>query len=155
MTDPPPEATIVRRARPAERHVLEALQWRASLDNAGDRAALLAHPDAIVLPPQQIADGQVLVAEAHGVVIGFGAILTRDDGETELDGLFVEPAHMGRGIGRRLVDACTDLARAGGSRYLHVIGNPHAAAFYERCGFERIGITETRFGPGLTLRKPL
>lgn len=145
----------LRLARPDERAALEALQWRASLTNEGDRAALLAHPDAIVLPDEQIAAGQVVVAEAHGTILGFAAILPRADTQTELDGLFVEPEAMGCGIGRRLVEACAELARSRGSRCLHVIANPHAAAFYERCGFEPVGTAETRFGPAMTLKKRL
>jgi hypothetical protein len=38
---------VIRSARPGERASLEALQWRASLANAGDREPLLADPDAI------------------------------------------------------------------------------------------------------------
>src|SRR5438046_9814487 len=48
---------VIRPALHAERSCLEALQWRASLANSGDRDALLANPDAISLPVEQIADG--------------------------------------------------------------------------------------------------
>jgi hypothetical protein len=54
---------VIRPALP-ERSSLEALQWRASLANSGDRDALLANPDAIALPIEQIADGHVLVPSA-------------------------------------------------------------------------------------------
>jgi hypothetical protein len=47
------------RCAAGERQALEALQWRAPLHNPGDRAALLAHPDAIELPQSQIDDGLV------------------------------------------------------------------------------------------------
>jgi hypothetical protein len=39
---------VIRTALIGEKQQLEALQWRASLNNPGDRAALLANPDAIV-----------------------------------------------------------------------------------------------------------
>ena len=48
---------VIRLATGAERDVLEALQWRASLANEGDREAMLANPDAISLPTSQIAAG--------------------------------------------------------------------------------------------------
>ena len=41
---------VIRPALIGERAALEALQWRASLANPGDRDHLLANPDAIVLP---------------------------------------------------------------------------------------------------------
>jgi GNAT superfamily N-acetyltransferase len=143
----------IRLAVPSEQRELEALQWRASLSNAGDREALIANPDAIELPIEEIEKGRVLVAEWNGVVAGFAAVLPRMDGETELDALFVEPTIRRRGIGRLLVEHCADVARSQGSAALHVIGNPHAQSFYLACDFEMTGMTETRFGPGLLLRK--
>ena len=89
---------FIRCAVISEQRELEALQLRASLTNAGDRDALLDHPDAIELPIDQIARRQ-------------------------------------------------------GSAALCVIGNPHAYDFYSACGFKMVGTTETRFGPGLLMRK--
>jgi GNAT superfamily N-acetyltransferase len=146
---------IIRPAIPAERRTLEALQWRASLGNEGDRDALLRHPDAIDLPLEQIAAGGVFVLEEDGAVVGFSAILARDDGDTEIDGLFVEPSVQRRGIGRKLIDHCAERARSMGSRALHVVGNIHAKPFYLACGFTVVSTFETRFGPALLMRKAL
>ncbi len=145
----------VRVAFPEEREALEALQWRASLANPGDREALLAHPEVIELPADQIEKGQVLIAERGGVVLGFAALLDRDDGDIELDGLFVEPEHWRQGIGRALVEHCAAVARSAGAASLHVIGNHHAEGFYHRCGFETVGDHETRFGPALEMTRRL
>jgi GNAT superfamily N-acetyltransferase len=144
---------IVRPAIVAEQERLEALQWRASLNNPGDREALLAHPDAIALPAAQIAAGGVFVAEVGGTVMGFAAILPRADGEAELDALFVEPAAWRRGVGRALVEHCAAAAREGGATWMYVVGNPHAEGFYTACGFAVIGATGTRFGRGLVMRR--
>ena len=135
--------------------MLESLQWRASLNNPGDRDALLANPDAIALPIEQIANGYVFVAESDGVVAGFAAVVPRPDGGAELDALFVEPHLWKRGIGRRLVDHIADVARERAARFLHVIGNPHAEGFYVSCGFHVTGTIDTRFGVGLAMRRPL
>ena len=102
---------LIRPARYDERSFLEALQWRASLANSGDRDSLLANPDAIAVPAEQITDGHVLVAQSDGVIVGFAAVLPRPDGNAELDALFVEPTLWKRGVGRLLVDSCADLAR--------------------------------------------
>jgi GNAT superfamily N-acetyltransferase len=79
----------------------------------------------------------------------------RDDGGAELDALFVEPQEWKRGIGRALIDHCTGIARTRGASFLHVIGNPHAEGFYLACGFERLGLAQTRFGVGLSMRRGL
>jgi hypothetical protein len=63
----------IRLARRDEQTMLESLQRRASLSNRGDRDALLAHPDAIELPVEQITSGCVFVAEHDGVVAGCAA----------------------------------------------------------------------------------
>jgi N-acetylglutamate synthase-like GNAT family acetyltransferase len=144
---------VIRRALISEQRKLEALQMRASLTNAGDRDALLAHPDAIELPLEQIAAGSVFVAERNGAIAGFAAILSRADGDTELDALFVEPTMRRCGIGQSLVEHCSEAARLHGSAFLHVIGNPHARDFYVACGFGLTGTAETRFGPGLLMRR--
>jgi GNAT superfamily N-acetyltransferase len=146
---------VIRAALPAERSSLEALQRRASLANRGDRDALLANPDAIALPIEQIEQSCVFVAELDGVVVGFAAVLPRTDGGAELDALFVEPHFWKRGIGRRLVDHMAEVARVRAASFLHVIGNPHAEGFYISCGFRVTGTVDTRFGVGLTMRRPL
>src|SRR5262245_41209762 len=145
----------IRLARPDDQRMLEALQWRASLANPGDRDALLGNPDAIALPAEQIASGGVFVAERDGVVAGFAAVVPRSDGGAELDALFVEPHLWKLGIGRCLVDHVADVARVGAAGFLHVIGNPHAEGFYLSCGFTVTGTVETRFGIGLAMRRRL
>lgn len=145
----------IRTALVKEVAILEALQWRASLNNDGDREFLLAHPDAIVLPIEQIETGQVFVAEQNGAVAGFAVAIPRTDGQFELDGLFVEPSIWKSGVGRALVKKCADYAQSQGATALHVIGNPHAKGFYVACDFEPIGVEQTRFGSGILMRKSL
>jgi len=143
---------VIRSAVVPEQKELEDLQMRASLTNAGDRDALLAHPDAIELPLTQIAAGSVFVAEWNGAIVGFAAEEPREDGESELDALFVDPNMRRRGIARALIEHCAEVARGRKSAALCVVGNPHAKDFYTACGFRLIGTTETRFGTGLLMR---
>ena len=149
------DSVRIRLAISSEQKTLEALQRRASLTNAGDRDAILAHPDAVELPMEQIEAGLVFVAEWNGVVAGFAAVLPRPDGATELEGLFVEPEIRRHGIGRLLVEHCANVALKQGSTAIHVVGNPHAEIFYQECGFELVGTADTRFGSGLLLCKRL
>ena len=143
----PIELLSFRLAEPDERDELEELKRRASLALPDYREQLLSHPDAIHLPPAQVANGQVLVAELDGRVAGFAAVVGG-----ELDGLFVEPDLWRRGIGAALVDAATHQARRKGLA-LTVIANPTARDFYESCGFSLEGETQTRFGPALRMSR--
>ena len=135
--------------------MLEQLQRSASLANPGDRDALLANPDAIELPEEQLERGQVLLAEIDGVVRGFGAIVPRGDGGVELDALFVDPAHWRQGIGRALVERLMERARTSGAGSMHVVGNPHALRFYLAAGLAVVGEEQTRFGPAPRLQRSL
>lgn len=81
--------------------------------------------------------------------------MRREDGDAELDELFVEPHLWKRGIGRHLVDSIAEVARVRQAGFLHVIGNPHAEGFYFSCGFHVTGTVDTRFGTGLSVRRPL
>lgn len=143
----PADLISLRRARPEEHGELEELQRRASLELLEYRDQLLANPDAVHLPPAQIANGQVIVAELGGEIAGFAAVVGG-----ELDGLFVEPDLWGGGIGRALIDAAVHDARQRGLS-LTVIANPRAKGFYESCGFSVEGEEQTRFGRALKMSK--
>jgi N-acetylglutamate synthase-like GNAT family acetyltransferase len=145
----------IRTAVAEDQKALEALQRRASLNNPGDREALLANPDAIELPLDQIEGGNVFVAEMVGSIQGFAAILPRPDGNSELDALFVEPSLWRQGVGRRLVEYCCSAAKSAGSTELHVVGNLEAKRFYEASGFMSLGTKQMRFGVSLLMKRAL
>lgn len=137
----------IRLARPEERGKLEDLQRRASLANEENREVLLAFPEAIDLPAEQVERGEVIVAELGGRVAGFAALVAG-----ELDGLFVEPGLWGQGVGRALVEAAVHEARRQGMS-VSVVANPAARLFYEKCGFTVEGEASTRFGPALRMSR--
>jgi GNAT superfamily N-acetyltransferase len=131
--------------------VLEDLQRRASLQPGPYREQLLAHPDAIALPPEQIERGQIFVAEIEGRIAGF-AVVIETEGGAELDGLFVEPDLWRQGIGAALVAEAIHEARRRGLS-LTVVASPEAKKFYVKCGFTVEGAAETRFGPALRMSR--
>ena len=132
------DTIYLRLARPEEHEELEELQRRASLELPEYRDELLADPDAVHLPPAQLANGQVIVAELAGEIAGFAAVVGG-----ELDGLFVEPDLWGGSIGRTLVEAAVHEARRRGLS-LTVVANTRARGFYESCGFSVEGEQQTR-----------
>ena len=146
---------LIRGAVASEQKNLEELERRAGLANPGDREAILAHPEIIEVPLEQIESGDVFVIEAAGVIAGFAAVKARPDGEIELDGLFVDPEMQRRGFGRLLVEHCCRIAQDRGATAMYVIGNPHALEFYLACGFESIGTAQTRFRPAPLMRRGL
>lgn len=83
----------------------------------------------------------VWVAEEDGKVCGF--TLAHDTGETfELRGLFVDEAHQGQGIGKRLFIISCNAARKNQTITLDVLAaNEHAIGMYKRAGFHTIAET--------------
>jgi steroid delta-isomerase-like uncharacterized protein len=142
---------LVRTAAAGDLAALRAVFRRASLDNAGDREVLLAHPEVLVWSGEAIAGGRVRVAVEDGALVGFATTVPVAGG-LELEDLFVEPDRMRRGLGRRLVEDVLEIARADGVEHVWVTANPHAMAFYTAVGFVPDGTAPTRFGPAPRLR---
>jgi len=138
----------IRHAVRDERALLEALQLRASLVWEDTRDALLAHPDAILLPEEWIDAGRVRVATVAGRLVGFSVVLPKAERVAELDGLFVEPDRMRAGVGRKLLQ---DAVAAGAYDRIDVIANLNALGFYRKVGFVEIGPVATRFGPAVQM----
>ena len=93
----------IRTAEPGDVVALRDLYWRSSLSNDGDRASLLAHPDALDFDELSVLEGRTRVAIDGERVVGFATI--RVHGVlAELEDLFVDPEWMRRGLGRRLVN---------------------------------------------------
>jgi GNAT superfamily N-acetyltransferase len=137
----------LRPARPDEHQALESLMRRSSLALEAYRADLEANPEAIQVPAEQIANGDVIVADCGDGIAGFAAVVGG-----ELDGLFVEPGLWRRGIGRALVNEAAHMARRRGLS-LTVIAGPEGRPFYEKCGFSLEGPAETRFGPAFMMSR--
>jgi GNAT superfamily N-acetyltransferase len=146
---------VIRDARVEEQWSLIELQRRASMHWDAYREQLAAHPDAIELPIDQITDGLVRVAERDADIVGFAVLFQPVEGACELDGLFVEPAHMGAGVGRALVQDAVRIARDRGATRIDVVANLEAVGFYQRVGVTGTAEVPTRFGPARRMHLPV
>jgi GNAT superfamily N-acetyltransferase len=150
-----PHPVIIRDAAPFEAGALEDLQRRASDVWEQFRERLAAHPDAIELPAAFIENGWVrLATSGDGTLLGFSVVIPSSSGAHELDGLFVEPWAMGRGVGRALVEDAATSASAVGAEALEVTAGP-AQGFYQKVGFVVSGVVQTRFAPAVRMRREL
>ncbi|MCR8546591.1 GNAT family N-acetyltransferase [Salipiger sp. P9] len=73
-----------------------------------------------------------LMAERNGVPVGFMTLVAPD----HIDLAFVRPSAAGEGIGARLLEALTAIARASGAKQLTSDVSKAARPFFERHGFE-------------------
>jgi len=85
------------------------------------------------------ADVQAFTLVDAGALVGYGE-LWLDEDEVELARLIVAPARRGQGVGRRLVEALTDVARQHADLiFLRVHpDNATATRVYRAAGFEPV-----------------
>jgi ribosomal protein S18 acetylase RimI-like enzyme len=147
---PPGVAVQVREARPSDRRAVRAVLLAACREYAAALPPAVFGPylaDILDLDAREDV-GRLLVAERAGRVVG--AVTWYGDAAAEglgwppgwagLRALGVDPAARGHGVGRALIEACRQRARAAGAPVLclHTAGFMTAAvALYESLGFRR------------------
>jgi GNAT superfamily N-acetyltransferase len=127
-TDVPRLGAIARAAKAHWGYAAELLElWR----------------DDLTVTAAHVAGGALVCAVEGDEVVGFYG-LSRDGATFELDHLWVDPAHMGRGSGARLFRHAVARARAQGGTLLRIASDPHAAGFYLRQGAVLVGEEPSR-----------
>jgi GNAT superfamily N-acetyltransferase len=147
-----PRATVrLRGALPGEAALLSALALRSKAHWGYAPEFIDACRDELTYAAEDIARGGFVVAEVDGGIVGFYALEPSAPAEVELDALFVDPAAIGRGIGRALIeDAKTRAVRIGAQR-MTIQGDPHAARFYVAAGALACGSRPSGSIPGRAL----
>lgn len=136
---PPQRRPTIRRAEPDEATTLSDLALRSKGVWGYSAEFLEACRDELAVAPAEIERGRVWVATSDDTLLGFYSVEDLPDGGLELGHLFVEPAELGRGIGRSLVEHAVSVAAGLGAERLVIQGDPYATDFYLRCGARRIG----------------
>jgi len=96
--------------------------------------------DDLTISPDFVVANQVYVAESEGDLLGFYALIIRDD-KAELDHMWVAPAHIGTGVGKELfIHAMQNAARRDISE-VEISSDPNAEGFYRKMGAHRSGET--------------
>lgn len=83
--------------------------------------------------------GEYTTVYADGNLAGYYHFFINEDGEPELDDLYILPEYQSRGIGSEIIKKCISLADAPITFYVFK-RNQRAISLYRRLGFE---VTET------------
>ncbi len=138
----------LRPARPDEADALSALAFRAKGHWGYGEAFMEAARPELTFTADLLAARRVTVAEWDGSLVGFSIV---DIGAGELSDLWVEPDHIGMGIGRTLWEDAVAALRAAETRAVRVVADPNAESFYLAMGARRVGEVPSDAFPGRTL----
>lgn len=140
----------IRTAKPSEAEALSALTARSKSywpypKEYLDKSILL-----LKILENDIKDWPVFVAELNSQIVGFFALKTIKD-ENRIDHLWIEPVHIGKGIGRILFQVAKVEAQKLGWKYLRIVSEPRAEEFYLKMGARNIGLVQSRVKPDFFL----
>jgi ribosomal protein S18 acetylase RimI-like enzyme len=146
----------VRRARPEDAAAIAAVHvrtWQAAYEHVfgAERLAAIDPSRREQQARRSVEDAaaDVFVAvDDDGAVVGFVSTTAAQEGERELQAIYVLPEAWGTAAGRGLMDAAVQAmaARGADAAVLWVLeDNPRARRFYEREGWEYAGPGEAEF----------
>ncbi len=93
----------------------------------------------LTITREYVASRPVFVIEEQGRVVGFYSLERQANNDVELMHLFVEPAAIGGGYGKRLWRHAVETARQLGFQEMVIGSDPSAEAFYKAMGARRVG----------------
>jgi N-acetylglutamate synthase-like GNAT family acetyltransferase len=130
----------IRRARPEESAMLTELTVRSKAHwGYEDSFMERSRADLEFRASKFLPDFHVYILEADGEPLGYCSLIPVDSNTVELNDLFIEPRHIGKGYGKELWNYAVNLARTLGFSRLVLTADPNAEPFYARQGALRIG----------------
>ena len=112
---------------------LRAIAFEAKMHWGYDRALVEEWARAGDFEAASLGKRLLYVGEVDGEPVGWAALIPREE-VGWLEDLWVEPAWIGRGLGRALFEHVAAEARRRGARRLEWEAEPNAQGFYEHMG---------------------
>ena len=139
---------LIRRALPRDAALLTDLAARSEAHWGCDSAFMKMFRESYRITEAFIARNPAFVAEKDGAPVGFYAL----EG-TSLEYFYLEPAWIGKGLGRILWNHLAEQCRQQQLRAIQMVCSPEPKAFYLKMGAEEIGEADSRVTPGRKVSK--
>ena len=136
----------LRDARHDELPALSELCLRSKAVWGYDDAFMIACRTELTLRPDELQSTHIQVAIRASTVVGLAQLKVTGT-EADLLKLFVEPALLGSGVGRLLLEWATARAGCLGAVRMIIEADPGAAAFYEHMGARQVGLAASQSIP--------
>ncbi|HWN08880.1 MAG TPA: GNAT family N-acetyltransferase [Pyrinomonadaceae bacterium] len=131
---------IIRRASPEDSSTLTQIAHDAKKHWGYPDHWIQHWRDDLTISADFIGSNPVYVAEHEGTLVGFYALVVRQD-KAVLDHLWVTPNHIGSGIGKQLFLHAMQGAAGQSVSAVEISSDPHAEGFYQKMGAHRLGET--------------
>ena len=145
------EDATIRPARQDECALLTRIAIRSKASWGYSERFMADCVEELTISEGDIRAHAFFVLEQDGQVIGFCGLQEGDGARGELVDVFVDPGHLRRGHGRRLVEHAKGAARARGWRSVVIEADPNAREFYLSCGGRQVGTAPSGSIPGRRL----
>ena len=133
----------IRAAKSSEAKLLSDLALRSKAYWGYRSEFIEACRQELTYSSQDIEKNHFFVGELNGQMIGFFALEVISPTAVELEALFIDPAYIYRGYGRKLIDYAKSIAKKLGRKIVIIQGDPHAKNFYLKIGGKLIGERES------------
>ena len=143
----------IRRAQPHEYEQLSDIAFRSKAYWGYSAEFMQACRDELTYSPDALSNHPFFLATEiqelnDESTLGFYGLVQVSESTIELEALFLDPAHIGRGVGRVLYEHALIEAKKSGSRCLTIQSDPNAKAFYMKVGANLIDEKESGSIPG-------
>ncbi len=141
----------IRQALPSEVEHLSGLAFRSKSYWGYSDQFMKACLEELTVDECYIENNPTFVIETAGNAVGFYSLERISAAEVELSYLFVDPAFIGKGYGRKLITHAQEEARQLGYSKMIIQGDPNAERFYRSAGGSVIGTRKSSSIPNREL----
>ncbi|SEN55156.1 GNAT family N-acetyltransferase [Lihuaxuella thermophila] len=146
-----PGGLSFRRAQPAEAPILSEIAFRSKAYWGYDAEFMAKAREELVITAEAVRTNLIYTAVSDEQrILGFYE-LTGHPPVIKLSALFIDPAVIRRGIGRKLFAHALKIARKMGAKKLLIDSDPNAKGFYESMGAVQMGEVPSGSIPGRML----
>jgi GNAT superfamily N-acetyltransferase len=140
----------IRCAKPSDADELSQLATRSKAHwGYSDEFMESCRQELTVSPEEIAADGiGFVVAEVDGTIAGFYSLKQQSAALFDLDALYVDPEHIGKGFGGLLLDNAVSAVQERGGERIQIQSDPNAIEFYAAAGAHQTGTQESGSIPG-------
>ncbi len=127
----------IRRALPEEADMLSQIAFAAKSHWGYPKRWMELWKPQLTFSPEYFEENESWVVEINGAPVAFYTLLEQHR-HAWIENLWVSPARIGKGVGKRLFLHALNRSRQRGFQKLQLEADPNAVGFYEKMGMYKL-----------------